>query len=327
MKNHPKEIKAKIVDHRRVTADYFRLRILCPEISRVAQPGQFVMLRIQDFHDPFLRRPFSFSRILPARKKNLRNLFEGGVEICYQVVGRGTERMTHLAEGERMDVLGPLGRGFWREEGCDRMILIGGGIGIAPLIAWAEELTQRKVGKGAGKERTLQVHVLLGGKSHDRILGGREFKNMGLEPKVATEDGSLGLSGMVTDLLDRELLSAGPYDGTAIYACGPMVMLAKVAQIAEQFDLSCQVLLESRMACGVGACLGCAVKTRDEEKNSQAAVSHPPFPGKSLCDPEEAKGDSQREDLVARISGPPSFRYSRVCKEGPVFRAREILWE
>jgi dihydroorotate dehydrogenase electron transfer subunit len=328
MKNHPKETRAKIVDHRRVTADYFRLRILCPEISRVAQPGQFVMLRIQDLHDPFLRRPFSFSRILPAKKKNLRNPFEGGFEICYQVVGRGTERMTHLAEGDRIDVLGPLGRGFWREEGCERMILVGGGIGIAPLIPWAEELTQRKMGKGPGKERTRQVDVLLGGKSQDRILGGREFKKMSLEPSVATEDGSLGLSGMVTDLLERELLSAGPYDGTAIYACGPMVMLAKVAQIAEQFDISCQVLLESRMACGVGACLGCAVKTRAEEgKGNEAITSPPSFPGKNLCDSGEESGNSSQEDLVLRISEPPSFRYARVCKEGPVFRAREILWE
>jgi dihydroorotate dehydrogenase electron transfer subunit len=326
MKNHLKEIRAKIVDHRRMTGEYFRLRILCPEISRLALPGQFVMLRIQDFHDPFLRRPFSFSRILPPGKKNLRFPFEGGFEICYQVVGRGTERMTHLTDGDRVDVLGPLGRGFWREEGNDRMILVGGGIGIAPLIPWGEELTRKKKKKGMGREKIPQINVLLGGKSRDRILGGREFKKLGLEPMVATEDGSLGLPGMVTDLLERELMSAGPLEGTAIYACGPMIMLAKVAQIAEQFDIPCQVLLESRMACGVGACLGCAIKIREEE-NQIAAVDSPSVPGKNFCDSEEGAADSRQEELGSRISEPPSFRYARVCKEGPVFRAREILWE
>jgi len=327
MKNHPKEIRAKIVDHRRVTAEYFRLRILCPEISRVAQPGQFVMLRIQDYHDPFLRRPFSFSLILPAKTKNLSTPFEGGFEICYQVVGRGTARMSSLIVGGRIDVLGPLGRGFWREEGCERIILVGGGIGIAPLIPWAEELTKREKGKGPGK-KILNVNVLLGGKSHDRILGMQEFKKFGLGPHAATEDGSLGLSGMVTDLLERELLREGSHAGTVIYACGPKVMLAKVVQIAEQFDIPCQVLLESRMACGVGACLGCAVKIREEDgKNSGTVAGLPLPPGKNLCDAGKETGITRQEDLGVRISDPPSFRYARVCKEGPVFWAREILWE
>jgi hypothetical protein len=107
-----------------------------------------------------------------------------------------------------------------------------------------------------------------------------------------------------------------------------MVMLAKVAQIAEQFDIPCQVLLESRMACGVGACLGCAVKTREEDEKNGGSVGLPPSPpGKNLCDLGEEMGILRREELGVRISEPPSFRYARVCKEGPVFRAREILWE
>jgi dihydroorotate dehydrogenase electron transfer subunit len=328
MKNHPKEFRAKIVDHRRVTAEYFRLGVLCPEIARIALPGQFVMLRIQDSLDPFLRRPFSFSRILPPRGKNLSGPLEGGFELCYQVVGRGTERMTSLAAGGRIDILGPLGRGFWREEGCDRLILVGGGIGIAPLIPWAEELARGEKGKGAGKKKMPQVCVLLGGKSQDRILGAQEFKRFGLEAQMATEDGSQGLTGMVTDLLERELLREGPHAGTAIYACGPMIMLAKVAQLAEQFDIPCQVLLESRMACGVGACLGCAVKIREEEgKNNEAVAGGPSPSGKNLCDSGAEGGITRPEEVGVRISEPPSFHYARVCKEGPVFRAREILWE
>ena len=206
MKTDPKEIKGKIVDHRRITPEYYVLKIQAPEIARTARPGQFIMVRLDDLYDPLLRRPFSFSRILPPRKKPGGGLAEGGFEICYQVVGRGTARMTRLRRGERVDVLGPLGRGFWREEGRERLILIGGGIGIAPLLPWAEELKGKSGGaKGGAKES--RIEILLGGKNADRLLGIREIKKMGLEPQVATEDGSLGLPGTATDLLERELLS------------------------------------------------------------------------------------------------------------------------
>lgn len=322
MKAAPKEIKGKIIDHRRINPQYYVLKIQAPEIALNARPGQFVMLRLDELHDPLLRRPFSFFRICPSKRKKGGGLAEGGFEICYQVVGRGTARMTRLRGGEKVDLLGPLGRGFWREEGADRQLLVGGGIGIAPLLPWAEELVGKKRrGKGEIKEKG--VEILLGGRNSDRVLGVREAKRMGLEPQIVTEDGSLGLPGMVTDLLERELLSKG-HESTAIYACGPMPMLAKIAQIAEQFDVPCQVLLESRMACGVGACLGCAVKVRAEEK---AQAEPPSASQEGLCGLEEDAERSLRDEMTARISAAPFFRYGRVCKEGPVFRAQEILWE
>jgi dihydroorotate dehydrogenase electron transfer subunit len=327
MKTQSKEVKGKIVSHRRITGEYYRMRIVCPEISRHALPGQFIMLRVQEGCDPFLRRPFSFSRIFRPPKKGVRGEFEGGVEICYQVVGRGTERMTHLKAGEKVDVLGPLGRGFWREEGRgERLILVGGGMGIAPLLPWAEQLSEkRKARRREKSEEFFQIEVLLGAKKKEGILGRREFKNMGLDPQIATEDGSLGISGMVTDLLERELLTQG-HDHATIYACGPMIMLARVAQVAEQFDVPCQVLLESRMACGVGACLGCAVKIREKESRVDAGEL-PMSIGKTLCDAGEGPEAAGQEDVTTRISEPPSFRYGQVCKEGPVFRGIDILWE
>jgi dihydroorotate dehydrogenase electron transfer subunit len=321
MKTEPKEVKGKIVDHRRISADYYALKIQAPEIARAARPGQFVMIRLDDVHDPLLRRPFGFSRIVPPRKKTQGGPAEGWFEICYQVVGRGTARLTRLREGERADVLGPLGRGFWREEGRERVILVGGGIGIAPLLPWAEELRGKREGRKGGAAKT-RPEILLGGRDAQRLLGIREMKRMGLEPQVATEDGSAGLKGTATDLLEREVLRQG-HEATAIYACGPMAMLARVAQIAEQFDVPCQVLLESRMACGVGACLGCAVKVRAEGQEGEESL---PAAEKSLCGSGE---DAERtaEEMTVRISEAPLFRYGRVCKEGPVFRAREILWE
>ena len=140
MKNHPKDVKAKILLHRRIAPDYFRLRLLCPDIARSAEPGQFILLRVNELRDPFLRRPFGFSRILPPQGKRTRPEDEGAVEIVYKIVGRGTSLMTQLREGQRLDVLGPLGKGFWEIEGQERAILVGGGIGVAPLLPWAERL-------------------------------------------------------------------------------------------------------------------------------------------------------------------------------------------
>ncbi|MFH1757093.1 MAG: dihydroorotate dehydrogenase electron transfer subunit [Pseudomonadota bacterium] len=333
MKTRPvKEVKARIQQHRRVGVDYFRLRLLCPEIARLAQPGQFVMLRVNEQREPFLRRPFSFSRIFPCGDKRTKLEEKGTLEICYQVVGRGTSLMTQLREGQRVDILGPLGNGFWLEEGWKRVVLIGGGIGIAPLIAWAEKLRarpskRRKLIKNPAE--TPEVLVLIGGKSREKILGIKEFRKMELEPQVSTEDGSLGMKGLATDLLERELLTRGQPSVT-IYACGPMPMLAKIAQIAEQFDLPCQVLLESRMACGVGACLGCAVKVRDEDSmkiskdKEVTTVQENIFSG---SEGPEAEMTFPEESLMPVISEVPPFRYARACKEGPVFEARKIIWE
>jgi dihydroorotate dehydrogenase electron transfer subunit len=332
MKAHPKEVRARILLHRRITSDCFRLRLLCPEIARFAQPGQFVMLRVNELKDPFLRRPFCFSRIFPPQEKKVKPEDEGALEICYKIVGRGTFLMTQLREGQRLDLLGPLGKGFWVTADPERAILIGGGIGIAPLIPWAEHLQgERRKGKKSSKnlEKSSEVFVLIGGKSREQILGIREFKKMGLEPQIATEDGSWGMPGSATDLLERELMTQR-HNSAALYACGPMPMLARVAQIADQFDLSCQILLEARMACGMGACLGCAVKVKE------GSFRGIPEPVKSTAESEkilsggecgEREMGPEKENLIPKIAEVPPFRYVRACQEGPVFEAREILWE
>jgi dihydroorotate dehydrogenase electron transfer subunit len=331
MKIHPKEVKAKILFHRRIAADYFCLRLLCPDIARFAEPGQFILLRVNELRDPFLRRPFSFSRILPPKGKRTRPEDEGALEICYKIVGRGTSLMTQLREGQRLDLLGPLGKGFWKIEGQERAILVGGGIGVAPLLPWAERLQGERRKKKAPKslEENPEVLVLIGGKSRDKILGMLEFKKIGCEPQVATEDGSLGMQGMATDLLERELMTQGS-KSASLYACGPMPMLAKVAQIADQFDLPCQVLMEARMACGVGACLGCAVKVK-EEASGRTPESEDPTAARERTVPAGECGEgemgSAKERLVPVITEVAAFRYARACKEGPVFEAKEILWE
>ena len=327
-----KEVKARILQNRKIGAEYFRLRLQCPEIARLAQPGQFIMLRVSELRDPFLRRPFSFSRISFQRGKSSRRSEEGFLEVCYQVVGRGTALMTQLREGERLDILGPLGNGFWKVEGRQRAILVGGGIGVAPLLPWAEELQgERKKKKKNPKssEESPEVLFLIGGKSRDKILGIGELRKIGCESHMATEDGSLGMQGVATDLLERELMTQGSMP-TVLYACGPTPMLAKVAQIADQFDLPCQVLMEARMACGVGACLGCAVKIKDPEKGRDSDRGESTAEGEQMVSAGECGGGemgSAQENLFPMIPGMAAFRYARACKEGPVFEAREILWE
>jgi dihydroorotate dehydrogenase electron transfer subunit len=333
MKTQPiKEVKARIQQHRKIGPGYFRLLLLCPEIARVAQPGQFMMLRVSELRDLFLRRPFSFSRIFPPRGKTPRGADEGSLEVCYQVVGRGTSLMTQMREGQRLDVLGPLGNGFWAVEGRQRAILVGGGIGVAPLLPWAEQLQgERKKKKKVPRspEQNPEVLFLIGGKSRDKILGMRELKKMGCEPQVATEDGSLGMQGLATDLLDRELMTQGA-QSTSLYACGPLPMLAKVAQIADQFDLPCQVLMEARMACGVGACLGCAVKVKEPASGRTSDSEDATTAGEQIVAGGNSGGGemgSTKETLFPVITELAEFRYARACKEGPVFEAKEILWE
>lgn len=325
MRKNPKEVKAKVLLHRRISSDYFRLHLSCPEIARLARPGQFLMVRVNELQDPFLRRPFSFSRIYPPREKKRKPMDEGGVEICYQTVGRGTLLMSRVQEGQRLDLLGPLGNGFWPEEGCNRVILVGGGIGVPPLLAWAQELKK----KGPGKKKFIsapELTFLIGGQNKEKILGAGECRRWGIEAQVTTEDGSLGAKGLVTDLLEKELMT-GRHEATAIYACGPKSMLARIAQVAEQFDLPCQVSLESHMACGVGACLGCTVKFREGFSPVKNEERQSPLPLADSLPNTEGEERTPREGTIPFISEAAPFRYARVCKEGPVFDARKIFWD
>jgi dihydroorotate dehydrogenase electron transfer subunit len=331
MNFYPRDTKAKILLHRKISPDYYRLRLLCSEIARLAQPGQFLMLRVTELRDPFLRRPFSFGRIFPPQRKKIRIEDEGVIEIYYQNVGRGTFLMTQLKEGQNLDIFGPLGQGFRKPEGIQRAILIGGGIGVAPLISWADELRNRGSRKKGGRKtppEPPEVLVLIGGKNRDHVLGVQEFKKMGCDLQVATEDGSQGFQGMVTDLLEREVLTRG-HTPTSLFACGPVPMLKKVTQIAEQFDLPCQVLLESRMACGIGACLGCAVKVRQNDGGEIFPKGKNRIANPRLCIPPTSaeEGGVEKMDIKSTLMQGPAFRYARVCKEGPVFEARKIIWE
>ncbi len=305
------QVKSRVIKNEEVAEGYFRLSLECPELAEKAVPGQFVMLRVGNSYDPLLRRPFSIHRIIKG----------SGIEILYKIIGKGTGMMAHIKAGEVPSLIGPLGNGFSINGEFGEVLVVGGGIGTAPLLALAEKLTGN--GEGIGKER--KVIVLLGGRSKDDILCVEEFKGLGAEVQVATDDGSLGHKGFVTELLDQYLGQPQGTAPTCIFSCGPHLMSKRVAGIAKKYNTPCQVSLEAHMACGVGACLGCVIKVRSSEfgvrnKTDLELNSRLLTPNSQLscgCDSESVPCDTQL----------PESSFKRVCMEGPVFNAEDVLWD
>ena len=231
--------------NKRVKGRCFCGIIDAPMIAKKVGPGQFVNVKISQDSDPLLRRPFSVHKIKGS-----------SIKILYEVVGRATRILSEKKAGEYLDVIGPLGNGF--SPLASRLsLLVAGGMGVAPLIFLAEKL--REIQNPKSKIQNL---ILIGGKSKDDILCEKEFKELGCEVKIATDDGSRGFKGKVTDLLNKVLHGTRyTVHGTTIYACGPRPMLKAIAQISKKYKIPAQISLEEHMACGIGACFGCAVKT------------------------------------------------------------------
>ncbi|MFV1952117.1 MAG: dihydroorotate dehydrogenase electron transfer subunit [Nitrospinota bacterium] len=275
------QIIGKILYNKELSPDYFRMCIGFQDVVKDIIPGQFIMLRTGETHDPLLRRPMGIHKVVGDGK---------GIEILYQVVGRGTSIMSAMRKGDRIDLLGPLGNGFKIDPDMKRAVIVAGGIGVAPMAALVEEIRGhggawgREHGAGGMGQRT-KIEVFLGGKTRGDILCVDDLKGLGADVYIATEDGSLGYKGVVTDLLKERM--AEKDSGFTIFSCGPNAMLKSTAEIALRYNIPCQISLDKRMACGVGACLSCVVKV------------------KSL---------------------PPTPCYKCVCTDGPVFDAKEIAW-
>ena len=217
--------------------DVFRLTLQAPKIAADARPGQFVMVRVIDGLDPLLRRPFSIHR----------SFADGSISLLFKVIGKGTEMLARRCIGDQLDLVGPLGNGF--EFSDDRPVcLIGGGMGIAPLLFLAEQL------HSTGRE-TKKDHVLLGARNKDELTPlADEFSALGYTVQLATDDGSIGHKGFIPDLLGFVLPTV-----EQVYTCGPHLMMKNVVRQCQQAEVNCQVSLETHMACGMGACLGCTV--------------------------------------------------------------------
>lgn len=254
---------AKILWNRSLGDDYRCMGISVETGYAQAIPGQFVMVKVDDGYAPLLRRPFSIHRLIQDGETII------GIELLYKMVGPTTNQMGGLAAGDTLSLLGPLGRGYTLPAEPTRVALAGGGIGIAPLIFLAAHMLQ------AGYDPDW-IRVYLGGRSAPDLLCVADFEKMGLQVYTTTDDGSAGEKGLVTMPLERSLAAR---DVQSLYACGPVGMLRGISALADRFQVACQVSIETIMACGMGACMGCAVKSTDslDEKCRHACLDGPVF--------------------------------------------------
>lgn len=240
----------KVLYNRRIGPEYYRIGLTCHHGYKDAGPGQFVMLRFPGQITPFLRRPFSIHKLISDNNQII------GIELLYKVIGEGTKKLSEIQVDDIVDILGPLGNGFAFSHHYKTIYIVAGGIGVAPMVFLATYLRD----KGVDIEK---CKVFLGGRSKDDLLCRDEFMDMGMNLQVTTDDGSEGDQCFVTHPLEIASKEDNP---DVIYACGPLEMLTCVLGIAEKFRVPCQVSIETTMACGMGACLGCAVEKRGTEK-------------------------------------------------------------
>ncbi|MCE5237055.1 dihydroorotate dehydrogenase electron transfer subunit [bacterium] len=233
-------LQAKLLHNRPELQDYRVLELHAPEIAAKAKPGQFAHVRVGSGLDPLLRRPFSV--MLPNRH-------EGTIQLLIKNVGRGTDLLCHLREGVLVDVLGPLGSSFTPPPPGRDILMVAGGVGVAPLVYFADVLQTDPTAH-------YRVRGLYGGRNSDQLPLWTEFGGRCEEFYVATEDGSAGEQGLVTDLLEGQLQRG---DVQVVYTCGPRAMMAKVAAMSAVAGVTCFVSMEQWMGCGLGACMGCVV--------------------------------------------------------------------
>lgn len=244
MRNKAQDKSVLVVENQHLKGNYWMLTFEEKVLAGLMQAGEFLNVRLNGLYDPLLRRPMSIHSI---------DTETGRFKVLYQVVGRGTEALTDIKAGESLQILAPLGSGFpfpLESASSDQQIaLIAGGIGIAPLFAFAEDLIKKGY----------SLTVYYGSRSQADLLVLEELKQLGIQVEIATEDGSCGKKGYVTTNLKQSLLKQNV---KAIYACGPMPMLKALKQETQGMEIPIWLSLEAHMACGLGACLGCTVRLK-----------------------------------------------------------------
>lgn len=231
--------EATILAHKPAGRGFFRLVLKAPEVAAAALPGQFVMLRVTDTRDPLLARPFGISSIIA----------KSGIEILYRITGRGTTLLGKAEAGQRLQLLGPLGKGFPLPGKGTLPVLVAGGSGFPPL-----QFLSERVGPHA--------HFFVGSRYKDCLPPSGVLKRIrenAATLHIATDDGSMGVQGTTIDILNAFLTKMEKKTHLVLYACGPHAMLAAVGRLAAEHSITCYVSMEERMACGLGACMGCSV--------------------------------------------------------------------
>jgi dihydroorotate dehydrogenase electron transfer subunit len=271
--------KAKVKSIRDLGARNYLLTLSTPEQARLVRPGQFIMLKCVENVDenPLLRRPFTIFNI----HRQARSGKPAGLELLVKDVGYGTHRLVQVHPGETLDCLGPQGRGFQvsseMRNRTEMACLVAGGVGIAPFYLLAQNLIAQNV-----------KPVLFYGSANAADLVLREyFERLGIDVVYTTEDGSFGERGLVIQPL-AQFLKTHARKAIRLYACGPWGMMKAVHALSVQHNLQCDVSLEARMGCSLGACLGCVIRSRNHQGEEQ---------------------------------------YIRVCQDGPVMNSRAVDWD
>jgi dihydroorotate dehydrogenase electron transfer subunit len=271
--------KAKVKDIRELGARNYLLILTTPEQARLVRPGQFIMLKCVEHvaENPLLRRPFTIFNI----HRHARSGKPAGLELLVKDVGVGTRKLVQAHPGQLLDCLGPQGRGFQVSAGMrnrtEIACLVAGGVGIAPLFMLAQDLLAHHI----------RPILFYGGANIADLVLREYFERLGLEAIYATEDGSFGERGLVTQPI-MQFLKTHAHKDIRVYACGPWGMMKAVHALSVQHNAQCEVSLEARMGCSLGACLGCVVRSLDRQGEEQ---------------------------------------YLRVCQDGPVMNSRLIDWD
>lgn len=251
--------KVQIVAKEQLKNDIFKFTIQSEEMVQMALPGQFLEIRVNDDIEPFLRRPISIHKI--DKQKN-------ELEFIFQVKGKGTEILSSKKVGDEISILGPLGKGNFQFENYKKISIIGGGIGIFPLYELAKQAKQ-----------TANVTTYLGFRSKDFVVLEDEFSKVSNKLVITTDDGSYQESGFAINYLKADCEKEKP---DCIYACGPLPMLKAVRDFAMENNIPAQVSLEERMGCGIGICLGCAVKDKNSDGYKHVCKDGPVFDVKDV---------------------------------------------
>ncbi|WP_240906982.1 dihydroorotate dehydrogenase electron transfer subunit [Paludisphaera rhizosphaerae] len=270
---------ALVLENRPIARDTFLLRLDAAEIARRILPGQFVMVRASEegADDPLLGRPFA---LYDVQRKGTGEPVS--FDVVYLVIGRGTAALSRKRPGDRLDVWGPLGNGFGPSPGPGHALFVAGGVGQTPFLALGREwLGATTYGEGESPKGSPveSATLLYGVRSADLLAGVADFERAGIRVEVATDDGSAGRAGFVTQLL-AERLQAGQRPAK-IVACGPPLMLAAVAGLARDHGVACDVSLENHMACGFGACFSCVTPILQDDGRPdlrRVCVEGPVFP-------------------------------------------------
>lgn len=276
---------AEVIENEEVAQDTWRIRFRCPAMASKCKPGQFIMLKITDRDDPLIGRPLAVFDITVDQQGVPTDL-----DAVYLVKGNLTTRLVELPAGQELDVWGPLGNGFLPQQ-TRHLIMVAGGIGQTPFVTLAREyLGLTNYGRDCPQAE--EVTLCYGARNESLLAGVDTFQSVeGLNLRLCTDDGSRGYHGLVTEVLEQVLVADkeayGSNNGVRVVCCGPEPMMEAVAGVSQRWNVSCQVSLETPMACGIGICFTCVTK-------------------------------------VLQSDG--TWDYKRTCVEGPVFDASKIVW-